>query len=154
MKIGGIIENSNLTFYKIVIKKDRPGAAAVILKFYAENNINLEYITESGTENGSAVMAVCVKCDDVAAVDNFIEKNEANLSFLKITKIEEVTLIGIYGPHFREKNSIAARYCALLGAADINILGISSSVSSICCLVHANEAEAAKKEILKQFELP
>jgi len=154
MKIGGILENRGLTLYRIITNEDAPGAAGLILKFYAQRNINLEYITESGTINGSAVMAICIKDEFVEEVDSFIDDHKDAIESLKIIKIENVSTLGIYGPHFREKHSIAARFCTLLGSAGVNILGISSSISSVCCIIKTDQIEDGRNAVLKRFELP
>ena len=154
MKIGGILENSGLTLYQITSTNDEPGVAGTILKFYAQRNINLEYITESSTVRGTAVMALCIKDEFVPEVDKFIEENQQAIQFLKIKKTENVSTLGIYGPHFREKHSIAARFCTLLGQAGVNIMGISSSISSVCCVIKTEHMNNARAAVLKKFELP
>jgi len=154
MKIGGILENTNLTLYRIGTLDDTPGAAGAILKFFAQRNINLEYITESGAMDGPASISICLKDEFVPEVDRFIHENEDRIRNYNIHKIEEVSTISIYGPHFREKHSIAARFCSLLGAHGVNILGLSSSVSSICAVIKTEELEKARRAVLKRFELP
>lgn len=154
MKIGGVLENHNLTLYRIMLMDDIPGAAGSILKFFAQRNINLEYITESTTTENYGVMAVCIKNEFVEPVDRFIEENQNILEKFKIAKTENVSTLGIYGPHFREKHSIAARFCTLLGAAGVNILGMSSSISSVCCVIKSDVFVQGKEAVLKRFELP
>ena len=154
MKIGGILENTDLALYRIGTLDDTPGAAGAILKFFAQRNINLEYITESGSMEGPASISICLKDEFVAEVDRFIHQNKERIKNYNIHKIEEVSTISIYGPHFREKHSIAARFCSLLGANGVNILGLSSSVSSICAVIQTVQLENARKAVLKKFELP
>jgi len=154
MKIGGILENSNLTLYRITTMDDEPGSAAAILKFYAQRNINLEYITESGSMENQAFIAVCIKDEFTSEIDEFIVRNKEKVKNYIIHKIENVSTFSIYGPHFREKHSIAARFCSLLGANGINILGLSSSVSSICAIIKTDQLPKARQAILKRFELP
>lgn len=154
MKIGGILENTKLALYKITTLEDEPGVAGAILKFYAQRNINLEYITESGSLDGKAYMAVCIKDSFVPEVDQFMNVHADRIKNYKIIKVEDVSTISIYGPHFREKHSIAARFCSLLGAHGINILGMSSSVSSICAIVKTEQLQIARQALLKRFELP
>lgn len=154
MKIGGILENHNLTLYQITLIADKPGAAGSILKFFAQRHINLEYITESATPDGYGVLAICIRDEDATQVDTFIAENPKDLENFKITKTENISTLGIYGPHFREKDSVAARFCTLLGAAGVNILGISSSISSVCCVIESHLLEQGKQAILKRFELP
>jgi aspartokinase len=154
MKIGGIVENHNLTLYRITSLNDKPGAAGAVLKIFAQNNINLEYISESSTANGSAVMAICIKSDKSQKLDELLKADSLLFSHLRIKKIENVTVIGIYGPHFREKPFLAAKFCTILGSADVNLLGISSSISSICGVISSQEVELAKDALLQEFELP
>ncbi|MCF6268801.1 MAG: hypothetical protein L3J41_03735 [Melioribacteraceae bacterium] len=154
MKISGILENSGLTLYRITTMEDEPGAAGSIFKFYAKRHINLEYITEASTTHNSAVVSICVKDEFVPEIEKFMIENKEAIESLTIDKTSGISTISIYGPHFREKHSIAARFCTLLGAANVNILGISSSISSVCCVIKTEQLEDAKNAILKRFELP
>ena len=154
MKIGGIVENCNLTLYRMTSVKDQPGAAGSILKIFAKNNINIEYITESSTLGDSAVMAICVKSDKSEHLDRLLLEQTSLFNKLNITKIEQVSVLGIYGPHFREKPFLAAKFCMILGLADVNILGLSSSISSISSVIKSDEVPIAKKALLREFELP
>ncbi len=154
MKIGGLVENNNLTMYRIASIKDRPGAAAEILKLFAEENIKLQYITESGTPNETAVMTLCVSTEQAEILDWLFKKNDYLVKQVEIVKLENVSLLGIYGPHFRDKPILAAKFCKILGRAGINIIGISSSISSISSIIVRDQLENAKKALLKEFELP
>ena len=153
-KIGGIVENKNLTLYRISSVEDEPGAAGRILKFFAEYQINFEYITESSTADGTAVMAIGVRAEKAEEFDKNLQKLAGHGLDLNIKKIEDVSILGIYGPHFREKPALAAKFCMTLGKAGVNILGISSSISSICGVIGNREIEKAKTALFSEFELP
>jgi aspartokinase len=154
MKIGGILETNDLTLYCFTDLKDQPGAAASVLKFFGEKKLNLEYITESTAADDTAVMTVCVKSKIVKKIESFLRKNEDISKHLNISKTDNVSVIGIYGPHFREKPSIAARFCITIGEVGINILSLSSSISSICGVIKSSKVKLAKKVLLKRFKLP
>jgi aspartokinase len=154
MKIGGLVENSDLTLYRITSIKDEPGAAAEILKLFAQEKISLQYITESSIVGDAAVMALCVDAKQEEKIDLLFDQNVHIMQQIKITKITNVSVIGIYGPHFREKPVLAAMFCKLLGDADINILGLASSISSISSVIRTDELSIAKDALLQQFELP
>jgi aspartokinase len=153
MKIGGLVEQGNLVMYTITSLADQPGVAGNILNLLAEAQINLEFITEISYRDNSAVMSFCINADHMDAADRLIQEN-VSVKSLKISKIEYVTILGVYGPHFREKPGIAATFCSLLGEAGINILGISSSISTISCLIDLRDFEKAKSLLLTRFELP
>ena len=152
MKIGGIIEQTHLTLYTISAIKNQPGAAAHLINTFAEHRINLAYITECASQADTAVLAFCTDCADKEKVDNLL-LNSSGVAPENISR-QDVALIGIYGPHFREKPSIAVNVFKALGKAGINILGISSSISTISCVVRLREADKAKRALLNYFELP
>lgn len=153
-KIGGLVENQNLTLYQVSSVMDRPGVAGNILRYFAGHKINFEYITESSTSNGTAVIAVGIRSEKDQQFDAHLEKIQQPGEDLQIIKIQNVSVLGIYGPHFREKPALAAEFCTILGKAGINILGLSSSISSICGVIRSDEVEHAKSALLKHFELP
>ncbi len=152
MKIGGLIEQRNLALYTIASLKDEPGSVADVLSIFAEKQINLAYITEGTAKDGTAVLAFCVDCDDKEKVDRLIRSTNIKNDYIK--KREYTALIGIYGPHFREKPAIAVNLFHVLGEANINILGISSSISTISCVVDAQELDRAREAVLNHFDVP
>jgi len=154
MKIGGLVENSDLTMYRITSIEDRPGAAAEILKLFAEEKVRLQYITESSAPEDTAVMTLCVNVKEAQYIDKLFDKNAELLDQIKISRVPDVCVIGIYGPHFREKPVLPAKFCKILGKAGINILAISSSISSISCVIKSDRIKKAKKALLKEFQLP
>ena len=153
MKIGGIVEQRHLALYSIASIKDKPGSVAEVLSAFAMEQINLAYITEAVDKEGNAVLSFCVDCDDVYKVDTVI-KNKTRVISAHIKKMENVGLVGVYGPHFREKPGIAIKLFDVLGKAKINILGISSSISTISCIVDIQELDRSKEALLSYFDLP
>jgi aspartokinase len=154
MKIGGLVENGDLTMYRITSIKDEPGSAAEILKLFAQDKISLQYITESSVPGHTAVMSLCVYKKEEEAIDQFFRQNERIMRQIIIKKIPDVSVIGIYGPHFRDKPMLAAMFCKLLGDVHINILGLASSISSISSVIRSDQLETAKEALLQKFELP
>lgn len=153
IKIGGIVDQPNLTMYGITSLKDRPGAAAEVLGLLAKEGINLEYLTEGACRKESAMMIFCVDAEVASKVDEIIKTNVEGEAE-KIRKCEYVCILGVYGPHFREKPAIAAQFCAALGEAGVNILGLSSSISTISAIIDIREHDKALDALTKTFELP
>ncbi len=153
MKIGGLVDQTNLTMYAITSLKDRPGAAAEVLNLFAKENINLEYITEGGCQQDFATLIFCVNSELAHKVDEIIKQNiEEHANYIR--KREYVCILGVYGPHFREKPAIAAQFCSALGRKGINILGLSSSISTISAVIDIRDREKARDALLEIFTLP
>ena len=154
IKVGGMIEVEDLTLYRFSDLIDKPGTAAQILKFFGEKKLNLEYITETSASDGAAAMTVCVVHKIGDKIDDFLKNHQELVVSMHIVKIENVSIIGVYGPHFREKPAIASTFCALIGEAGVNILSLSSSISSISCIIDSQQMSTAKSGLLKYFSLP
>ena len=154
MKIGGLVENSDLTLYRITSIKDEPGAAAEILKVFAQEKISLHYITESTIPGATAVMSLCVDAEQAERIDKLFVQHDQIVKQIKIKKISNVSILGIYGPHFRDKPVLVAMFCRILGDSGINILGLSSSISSISSIIDSKQLVNAKNALLEEFELP
>jgi hypothetical protein len=60
-----------------------------------------------------------------------------------ISYTSNVAVISVFGPHFREKPSISGLILNALGILGINILAISTSISSCSCLIRADQVEDA-----------
>ena len=153
MKIGGLVEQGNLVMYTVTSLPDHPGVAGHVLNLLADGRINLEYITEVSYKDNSAVISFCIDADNMDIADKLIHKN-VEVKSLNIIKTEYVSILGVYGPHFREKPGIAATFCSVLGESGVNILGISSSISTISCIIDIRDVEKAKTLLLSRFELP
>ena len=154
IKVGGMIEIENLTLYKFTALLDKPGTAAKILTFFGEKKLNLEYITETSGREGRAAMTICVKNEICENIDTFLQNDKEILESMRMEKFNNISIIGIYGPHFREKPGIASKFCALIGEAGVNILSLSSSISSITCIINSSQMSIAKIALLKYFKLP
>ena len=58
------------------------------------------------------------------------------------------------GPHFRERPGCGAAACAAIAKEGVNILAISTSLSSIACMVDGAELAATVRSLQRTFELP
>ena len=63
-------------------------------------------------------------------------------------------VISIYGPHFSERPSIAGLMFDAMADAGIDIHAISTSVSTVSCVIDQDDLEAARARIREAFLLP
>jgi len=66
----------------------------------------------------------------------------------------QVGLVSIFGPDFRQRPGIAGEMFAALGQAEINIKAISTSISTISCVIEAKHVRDAVKVLQDTFEMP
>jgi aspartate kinase len=67
---------------------------------------------------------------------------------------EEVGIVSIFGPHFGQRPGVAGVMFLALASAGVNILAISTSISTTSCLVDASDVDEAVQALEEAFELP
>ncbi len=154
IKIGGILEVRHLTMLKMLGIPNNPGYAGKLLTLLGRENINLHFVAESDDVNNNGNITICISSEDADKATILIENHHQQYSSVVVTSIPNITSLSIYGPHFRERPNICGRMCAALGEKNINILGISTSISSICCLIYDKDYRKALTALLETFELP
>jgi aspartokinase len=128
---------------------DRPGIGAQIFGALWSYDINVELVSSAPAPEGKA---------DVTLV---VGKNHLNPAILKLKKIKEeldakdltidqgVAIVTVSHPKLSKTPGIAAKIFSLLSQANINVEAISSSTTSIACVIRGKEEQKAV-EILSQ----
>jgi len=153
-KIGGILETQNVSMFSILSAPNQPGIAGRVLSFLGDHNVSVEFITESNNLEDTADIAFCYRRQFEQKVNEIASDLIASVGARSSRKSRDIAIIGVYGPHFKEKPQIAGRFCSALGQAHINILGISSSISSVSCIIKAGDLDKAREAVLAVFALP
>ena len=65
-----------------------------------------------------------------------------------------VATISVFGPQFRERPMISGLMFNALGTAGIEVLAISTSISSCSCVIQADQIEDAMRALHETFEAP
>jgi len=152
--VGGILQARNYTILKVVGLPNKPGFAGKILTKLGRANINLHFITQGEDARGFANMTICISPTDAQDAVGIIKSQINNNVKQSVEEIPNISSLTVYGPHFREKPAISGEMCSMLGKVNINILGISTSISSICCLIKDEDFDCAYDALLAVFDLP
>ncbi len=152
--VGGILQAKNYTMLKVVGLPNKPGLAGQILTKLGRANINLHFIAEGEDAQGFANMIICIYPSDAKEAVDIIKSQENGNIKQSVEEIPNISSLTVYGPHFREKPAISGEMCSALGKIDVNILGISTSISSICCLIKDEDFDRAYDALLSVFDLP
>jgi aspartate kinase len=153
-KIGGIMQNANLTKVGVMGVPDRPGVAGATLTALGEAGINVQFIVQCiDLENQDHIICCVAKeyGDKAAAA---LEKVEMAMGAQRVIHVPNVAVISIFGPDFREIPGIAGQMFTALAEAGINILAISTSISTISCVIEMGSLSTAVQALAETFELP
>lgn len=154
IKAGGIIENIDLAQISILNIPDRPGIASYVFNALFEKNVNVQFIAQIIELNSISHIAICVSKENLEFARSAIENANLDIHAEKIIYHPNVAMISVFGPHFRDHPGIAGMIFSALASVNINILAISTSISSISCVIEGEFLKKAVEVLRKTFDLP
>ena len=154
IEIGGLIQRDHLAMIGIMDVPSRPGVGGKVLSALGKQEINLELIVHLIDLEDRDHIVVCVNRDDLERALEVAEQMKSELGAEDITIEAEVAAVSIFGLDFREQHSIASQMCKTLGDCSINIRAISTSLSTITCVIEAQRLDDAVQALRESFRLP
>jgi aspartate kinase len=154
IRIGGIMQNAHLSLINVTAVPDRPGIAASILSGLGAHAINVQFIVQCIDQNQRDQVALCVDRDDLSAALEIVDQIAPRLEAGKVNAEPEAAVVSIFGPDFRERPGIAGIMFKALADQGINIKSISTSISTVSCVIDLDRLEAGMTALRQTFELP
>jgi len=154
IRIGGILTYPDMWLFGITTSPDRPGIACSVFEALGDQGINVQLIVQGVDLERNTNIHFCVSKSDREAVAQVLRAAVERLQSSTVDEGCPVFVACIYGPDFRTRPGIAGRVFGALARAGINILAISTSVSTVSCVVHEAAGKAALEALQDAFELP
>jgi aspartokinase len=153
-RIGGIIQKRELAKIGVLSIPDRPGVAGVILSALGARGINCPFIVHTMDLNNLDNIVLCVAQKQLPIALDVLETVREEVGEMNVTYDREVGIVSIFGPHFGDRPGIAGAMFSVLAEDGINILAISTSISSVSCLLAADDMDRAVSVLEEAFESP
>lgn len=154
IKIGGIVKNTELSMIGVVCISGRPGTAGRIMQSLNRAGINIQFIVQLPDAEGHDHVAFCVAEREADRTLGLLENVKEEIGAQALIQSERVATISVFGPDFRERPGIAGAMFSALGAHCINIRAISTSISTLSCVIAADDLDAAAIVVSEAFALP
>jgi aspartokinase len=154
IKIGGIMKSAYLSEISVLGIPSRPGTAAAILGALGKDGINVQFIVQCLDENAQDHVVFCVNQDDFDAALTIVNEVKDYVEASSVTSNSAVATVSIFGPDFRERPAIAGTMFRALASQGINILAISTSISTVSCVIDADHLSQAVASLTETFDLP
>lgn len=152
--IGGIIIDEELTLVRIYNLPDEPDWGGMALEEFCFHGMTVNFISENKDAEGHANMGITLQVKDKQMFENALAAVRKLHDEVALDYVSPVCLLTVYGPHFKERCGLAATAFRALGLKGINILGISTSISSISAIIHADDLDTAQFALEDVFEVP
>ncbi len=154
IKVGGVIQNDHLASVSVLAVKDQPGIAAAVLNALGKRALNVQFIVQVIDHKEQDQIVLCVDRDDLRASQEAILEICCEVSPAAVVANPQVASVAIFGPDFRERPGIAATMFRALAEHGVNILAISTSISTVNCIVDGYRLTDALAAIHQYFDLP
>ncbi len=147
------VANREITKITLEGVPDRPGIAAEIFGTLGALGFNVELVVSTGGSGGRADISLAVSRAQEEAVLQALEKIRAEVGARALHKNSTVALVSIVGQHLSTEPGIAGRLFQALSKRKINIEVISTSMSSVTCLIDEEKTEDAMTALRTEFSL-
>ena len=154
VKVGGIMAASGLATVSILSLPDRPDVPGMILHAMGGRNINIEFVVHNVDIEGNGNMTFCIDQKNLETALEVLEGVKPLIEARGISYHPNVATVSVFGPHFRERPMISGLMFNALGTAGINVVAISTSISSCSCVIEADQIEDAIRALHETFEAP
>lgn len=154
IKVGGLIQNDQLASISVLAVQDRPGIAAAVMDALGRSNLNVQFVVQVIDHQDHDQMVLCVDRGDLDRCLEAIEGLRSDLQPAAVLPRPEVASIAIFGPDFRERPGIASRMFRALANRQVNILAISTSISTVNCIVESADLKEAYAALCEHFDIP
>lgn len=154
VKAGGIIRNERLARIGVMAAPDRCGLACDVLRALADRGINTQFIVQCVDLANRSHIVLCVSEEDLDNALAALDPVRSTVQPEQIVHQRNVAIVSVFGPDFRERPAIAAAVFAAMAEAGINIMAISTSISTVSCLIDGKRVDDAVVALRQHFDLP
>ncbi|RTZ91610.1 MAG: hypothetical protein DSY91_04860 [Deltaproteobacteria bacterium] len=154
IKVGGIMQSDGRAIVKLLSVADRTDTPGIILGALGNSNVNIEFLVESTDLDGLANFTFCIDEGDLERAVAALETIKAEVDAKVVTYIPDVSVVSVFGPHFRERPRISGVMFSALASVGVNTLAISTSISSVSCVVDTKSVDAAIDALYEAFDAP
>lgn len=147
-----IASNTNVAKITIHAVPDRPGIAADIFGRLGNEGFNVELVVSGISYKGKVDVSFAVAENELDAIKTLLEKVKDEVGADSISHTTSIALVSIAGHQLVQTPGIAGKMFNALSKSGINIDTISTSMSSVTCMVPMDKAKEAVEALRKEFQ--
>jgi len=153
LKASGIVQTRRLAQIGVMSVLNHPGVAGTVLGVLARQDINVHFVVETIGPDNRSHFVICVEEAKLDSALQAIAGIQDRLEGEHIIQRRQVALVSVFGPHFRDVPGAACLTCASIAAAGAEILAISTSFSSVTCVIDESAREKVIHSLREAFNL-
>lgn len=147
-----IASNTNVAKVTLHSAPDKPGIAAEIFGRLGNEGFNVELVVSGISYKGKVDVSFAVAENELDPIHTLLEKIRDETGAERISHTSDIALVSIAGHQLVQTPGMAGRMFNALSKAGINIDTISTSMSSVTCVVSQDKAKEAVDALRKEFQ--
>ena len=152
--VSGIAYSRGEAKVTVVGLEDRPGQVSHLFAPLAEQNINVDMIVQSASEDGNRTdLTFTVPEDDLLRAVNVLETNKETMKFGDLVYTAGVVKVSVVGVGMRSHAGVARKMFDTLAEKGINVQVISTSEIKISVIIGAEYTELAVRALHTAYGL-
>ena len=152
--IGGLVWNDHLAVISITGAPSHRDVSGMLLSALSEQGINVELVVHLADLAGHDAIVLGINRHDLDGARIVIEHLQDEIEGVAITSDPDVALVSLFGLDLREQHGVASTMYEALHGHHIKIRAISTSLSTISCLIEAQDLDKAIQALRETFTLP
>ena len=152
--IGGIMQSDGRALVRVLSVPDHASVAGTVLGGMAGKGINIELLVESFDLDDCANFALVIDQKDLDQTLEVLEGVRPTIDAKVISYTPDVAVLTVFGHHLREKPHVHGLMFSSMAAVGISSLAISTSISSVSCVLSGRDLETAVSALSSAFSVP
>jgi len=148
-----VMSNTKVARVTLHSVDDRPGISAELFGQLGDQGFNVELVSSNIVSKGKADISFIVAEEELPAVLVMMDALKKSTNAQDVSHDSRVGLISISGHGLLQKPGIAGKMFKALSDKGINIQMISTSLSSITCMISDHAIADAVKCLESEFEV-
>lgn len=154
LQAGGLLHHGHLALIGIMDIPSHAGVGGRLFSALSDQGINVEFIVHLIDLEKEDDIVLCVDRDDLPTALEVLERVRGEIGGKAITSDPEVALVCLFGLNFRTQHGIAGQMFQALGDCNINVRAVSTSLSTISCVIEEQRMDEAISALREAFTLP
>jgi aspartokinase len=154
IEAGGLFYKDGIAMVGLIGIPTHPGIGGRYFSKIADSGIHVELIVNLFDGDKYDHILVCVDREDLEPTLSITQRIHEKIGSQSVIHDKTVALVCISSLDFEKSQVIAGHMFQTLGDSGINIQGISTSVSSVTCMIAGDDLEKAVSALREAFILP
>jgi aspartate kinase len=148
-----VLSNTKVARVTLHSVDDRPGISAEMFGELGAQGFNVELVSSSIVSKGKADISFVVAEEELPAVLVLMDSLKKSTNAQDVSHDSKVALVSVTGHGLVQQPGIAGKMFKALSDMGINIQMISTSLSSITCMISDQLVQNAIRVLEKEFEI-